>query len=221
MRMEASGANSDAQRGISSTSNNIGSNSRRHGVQLSAANLFRSPLSTLLEYSGILRTRSSHTESDSLINSQFQPRVDDAGTSPASPGGSGEVSIRIIGAGEQEHDRVGNVVPSPAVGGTLREGDGENEVFGRTVSRSGSAASVGALESQSSDRGAGDGVTQQMNGNTETGTTDGAGVNNRESSYQRYDIQQAARWIEQIIPFSLLLLIVFIRQHLQGILRGN
>ncbi|XP_049402733.1 uncharacterized protein LOC125866379 [Solanum stenotomum] len=216
MRMEASGANSDAQRGISSTSNNIGSNSRRHGAQLSAANLFRSPLSTLLEYSGILRTRSSHTESDSLINSQFQPRVDDAGTSPASPGGSGEVSIRIIGAGEQEHDRVGNVVPSPAVGGTLREGDGENEVFGRTISRSGSAASVGALESQSSDRGAGDGVTHQVNGSTETGTTDGAGVNNRESSYQRYDIQQAARWIEQIIPFSLLLLIVFIRQHLQG-----
>ncbi|KAJ0260767.1 hypothetical protein HA466_0040240 [Hirschfeldia incana] len=36
------------------------------------------------------------------------------------------------------------------------------------------------------------------------------------SPYQRYDIQQAARWIEQILPFSLLLLVVFIRQHLQG-----
>jgi hypothetical protein len=34
---------------------------------------------------------------------------------------------------------------------------------------------------------------------------------------QRYDIQQAARWIEQVLPFSLLLLVVFIRQHLQGI----
>lgn len=33
---------------------------------------------------------------------------------------------------------------------------------------------------------------------------------------QRYDLQQAARLIEQIIPFSLLLLLVFIRQHLQG-----
>lgn len=213
--MEASGANSDAQRGISSSSSNIGSNARRHGAQLSAANLIRSPLSTLLEYSGILRTRSSHSEADSLINSQFQPRVDDGGASPASASGSGEVSIRIIGAGEQEHDRVGTVLPSPAVG-TLREADGQNEVFGRPISRSGSAASVGALESQSGDRGAGDGVSQQVNGNTDTGTTDGAGVNNRESSYQRYDIQQAARWIEQIIPFSLLLLIVFIRQHLQG-----
>lgn len=38
----------------------------------------------------------------------------------------------------------------------------------------------------------------------------------RDSSYQRYDIQQVARWIEQILPFSLLLLVVFIRQHLQG-----
>nr|XP_011470999.1 PREDICTED: uncharacterized protein LOC105353484 [Fragaria vesca subsp. vesca] len=38
------------------------------------------------------------------------------------------------------------------------------------------------------------------------------------SAYQRYDIQQVARWIEQVLPFSLLLLVVFIRQHLQGFL---
>nr|XP_043617088.1 uncharacterized protein LOC122588931 [Erigeron canadensis] len=38
-----------------------------------------------------------------------------------------------------------------------------------------------------------------------------------DSSYQqRYDMQQVSRWVEQILPFSLLLLIVFIRQHLQG-----
>lgn len=213
--MEASGTNSDAHRGISSSSSsNIGSNSRRHGggVQLSASNLFRAPLSTLLEYSGILRTRSNHSESDSLIN-HFQPRVDDDNAGASSPAsaaaGSGEVSIRIIGAGEQEHDRVGTVGVGP-----VREVDGQNEVFGRPISRSGSAASVGALESQPGDRGVGDGV----NGNADMGAADGAGANNRESSYQRYDIQQAARWIEQIIPFSLLLLIVFIRQHLQGIL---
>ncbi|XP_065027810.1 uncharacterized protein LOC135651562 isoform X2 [Musa acuminata AAA Group] len=42
--------------------------------------------------------------------------------------------------------------------------------------------------------------------------------NNRDSSYQRYDIQRIAKWIEQILPFSLLLLVVFIRQHLQGFL---
>ncbi|KAK9054983.1 hypothetical protein SSX86_026062 [Deinandra increscens subsp. villosa] len=31
-----------------------------------------------------------------------------------------------------------------------------------------------------------------------------------------YDVQNVAEWIEQIIPFSLLLLVVLIRQHLQG-----
>lgn len=35
---------------------------------------------------------------------------------------------------------------------------------------------------------------------------------------QRYDFQQLARWIEQVLPFSVLLLMVFIRQHLQGFL---
>jgi E3 ubiquitin-protein ligase RNFT1 len=47
----------------------------------------------------------------------------------------------------------------------------------------------------------------------------GGGEGGREtsSSYQRYDIQQVARWVEQILPFSLLLLVVFIRQHLQGV----
>lgn len=38
----------------------------------------------------------------------------------------------------------------------------------------------------------------------------------RDSGYQRYDLQRVGRWIEQILPFSLLLLVVFIRQHLQG-----
>jgi E3 ubiquitin-protein ligase RNFT1 len=49
--------------------------------------------------------------------------------------------------------------------------------------------------------------------------TAGGGEGGREtsSSYQRYDIQQVARWVEQILPFSLLLLVVFIRQHLQGV----
>jgi hypothetical protein len=37
------------------------------------------------------------------------------------------------------------------------------------------------------------------------------------SSYQRYDIQNLARWMEHVLPFSLLLLLVFVRQHLQGI----
>lgn len=37
------------------------------------------------------------------------------------------------------------------------------------------------------------------------------------TSTSSYDIQHLARWIEQVLPFSLLLLLVLIRQHLQGI----
>ncbi|XP_044507291.1 E3 ubiquitin-protein ligase RNFT1-like isoform X2 [Mangifera indica] len=42
------------------------------------------------------------------------------------------------------------------------------------------------------------------------------GNTSRDASYRSYDIQQFARWFEQVLPFSLLLLVVFIRQHLQG-----
>ncbi|KAK4606942.1 hypothetical protein RGQ29_000954 [Quercus rubra] len=36
------------------------------------------------------------------------------------------------------------------------------------------------------------------------------------SSSSRYDIQNLAKWVEEILPYSLLLLVVFIRQHLKG-----
>lgn len=52
----------------------------------------------------------------------------------------------------------------------------------------------------------------------DSGAGESGSGSSRDSSYQRYDIQQVARWIEQVLPFSLLLLVVFIRQHLQGIL---
>lgn len=93
--------NADARRGISSPGS-TNSNSRSYGVQLSASNLLRSPLSTLLEYSGFLRPPSSNSESDNLITNgtavsygdQFQPRLDDSGAPPA----TAEVAIRIIAA---------------------------------------------------------------------------------------------------------------------------
>lgn len=37
------------------------------------------------------------------------------------------------------------------------------------------------------------------------------------TSTSSYDFQYLASWAEQVLPFSLLLLLVFIRQHLQGI----
>lgn len=151
-----------------STSVGASDNSRSYEVQLPAAlNLFRSPLSLLLEYSRVMST-SQESEQDSLtVNADSEARGPTQ--LPNSALSTGEVSIQIIrqengeatGAGE---DNEGNAI-----------GEGETVPL----------------------------VTSE-------------GSTSRESSYQSYDIQQFARWVEQVLPFSLLLLVVFVRQHLQG-----
>ncbi|KAJ7527365.1 hypothetical protein O6H91_16G050500 [Diphasiastrum complanatum] len=47
------------------------------------------------------------------------------------------------------------------------------------------------------------------------GSDAGAVSNNRELVAQRYDFQPCPRWIEQVLPFTVLLLIVFVRKHLK------
>ncbi|XP_019077287.1 uncharacterized protein LOC100250131 isoform X2 [Vitis vinifera] len=201
--MEAPGGN---YRGSSEIGNG---NSRRYGMQLSASNIIQAPLSALLEYSGLLRGRSSHQETESLIyGSGFRDRVEES--APVSNGG--EVSIRIIGAGEQENERVGAGLASLAVGPVR---DNEASVQQIAGQGSGTVTLEGHGQGQGESR-AGEGISQSGNGNGDGEAADGAGANGRDSSYQRYDIQQAARWIEQVLPFTLLLLVVFIRQHLQG-----
>lgn len=219
--MDSSGGSSDPQRGASSI-NSSNAHPRRHGPQFSASNLIRFPVSSLLEYTGILRTRSSNSETDSLVNQgasigyrdHFQERTDDFGAPAAHPSSAEEVTIQIIGSGDHEQDQVGMRLPS-SISGPMRELSGPNE----SISRSGSATSVAsAFESQNdlrSDRGD-RGFNQAASGSADIGPGDGSGASNREFSYPRYDLQQAARWIEQVLPFSLLLLVVFIRQHLQG-----
>lgn len=228
--MEASGGNSDAYRSSSSSSSSSSSfsttsnHSRRNGLQFSASTILRSPLSTLLEYSGFLRTRSNNSESDSLLNNGahvgFRNDLSNESTpTPAasSSGSAGEVSIRIIGSAEHDHDRVGTALHSGS-------SSAQTEPFSRPVSRSPSGASMlSSLESQvdlRSDRESVDGAPNLADAGGDADGAEGVSTNNRDSSssYQRYDIQQAARWMEQVLPFSLLLLIVFIRQHLQGII---
>lgn len=146
---------------------------------LTPLRFLRFPVSAILEYSGILRVRPESPESVGLMADGAEPQNAADGSS-----GSGEVSIRIIGAGEQDR------------GGVEAEEEEDEEA---------------AVE----DRGVGGaGVVSDDSG-------DGGGGNGggRGSSYQRYDIQRIARWIEQVLPFSLLLLVVFIRQHLQGMLK--
>ncbi|KAI8017641.1 RING finger and transmembrane domain-containing protein 2 [Camellia lanceoleosa] len=164
--MEASGGNLDEYRGSSLISS---SNSRRYGMQLLASNFFHSPLSTLLEYSGILRTRSNYLESESSKNSNgmsvgYEDHIQNDSSPVANNGG--EVSIRIIGAGEQEHDRL--LPPSM---------NAQNEAY---------VQPIGRTNTPHYDRGVGESGSQSLNGDGEA--VDGAGSNSRDSSYQRYDI---------------------------------
>ena len=185
----------------------------------SASNIIQAPLSALLEYSGILRGgggRSSHQETESLIGARlsgFRDRLHGQVNEPTVGANEGEVSIRIIGATEQEHDREGTGL---VVGQARELGAASTEVVS-AQSMASPVLAPDATGDSRADRGVGEGISQTLNGNGDADGGDGGGANGRDSSYQRYDIQQAARWIEQVLPFSLLLLVVFIRQHLQGI----
>ncbi|KAL8257398.1 hypothetical protein R6Q59_029439 [Mikania micrantha] len=142
----------------------------------------QAPVTTVLEYSGVLRPRSNsdYHESESLIHDHDQYHHDD--TAAISNTDNGEVSIRIIGGSNLEEERGGD-------GGEPVAGEG----------------------------GDGGGGEREMADSSDVDGENGrSGSRSDSSSQQRYDMQQLSRWIEQILPFSLLLLVVFIRQHLQG-----
>ena len=111
-------------------------------------------------------------------------------------GAAEEVAIRIIEAGKQESDS------SPSsLRGRGGELGGEEAVVGRSEILSYRwRMAEERVSLVSLDDGARDSSSSSSS-----------------STYQRYDIQQVAKWIEHILSFSLLLLIVFICQHLQGI----
>eukprot|EP00249_Psilotum_nudum_P021894 c28293_g1_i1 orf=598-1968(+) len=183
---------------------------RRYGFQFSSPSLLLGPLSTFLEFSGLFRGRHHYTELDEqasggtgLMNAVIDSdRIND---------GRAEVSIRIIGGGENENLRL----PSAGIVSLIRDtGEG---------SSSSSQDSSPTLQNIRPISGT-DGVTPSVtlrNVNTEE-NGDGLQVvsteNNRENASQRYGFQQLARWIEQVLPFAILLLMVFIRQHLEGFL---
>ena len=203
--MEASSGNSSPASGGATGD---GSNTSSFGsMQFPALRFFQSPLSFVLDYSGILSPSSSRRDSDApvvnaVVVADSQPHSPTACTSGSS--NTGEVSIRIIGAGEHEDRGNGGAtvpVQGEENGGSPGRVQSLDDLAG-TVSGVGSDERV-PLVASSSPTHAGD-------------TGNGAEDSSRDSAYQRYDIQQIARWIEQILPFSLLLLVVFIRQHLQG-----
>ncbi|KAL3521339.1 hypothetical protein ACH5RR_019488 [Cinchona calisaya] len=211
--METSNSNSEASHASSSGGSNAppsssmdssSDSSRRYGIQFPPPlRFFRFPVSSLLEYSGLIRLRPDQSEAEPLFSGSSSNNISTNGAVSASTvrnssghgssgsSSNGEVSIRIIGAGEG--DRVGS-------DDTV---DADEESLG-----------LGSVDGSGRDRSLGSGVAAEEDSGGEGSLTNGNGRG--ESSYQRYDIQQFARWIEQILPFSLLLLVVFIRQHLQG-----
>ncbi|KAA8543624.1 hypothetical protein F0562_021630 [Nyssa sinensis] len=191
-----------------SENNSSGSDSPiRFRFHIATSNFIEAPLLALLEYSGIVlptRSTSSSQETEALVDnpslsaglrdSDDHPDPDTNAAAAATSASGEEVSIRIVGAGEQECiENVGASTEQIAVPAASAAVLGSEAVEGASLP----SASVGT-------RG-------------ELGSRNGVNNNiNRESSFQRYDIQQVAQWIEQILPFSLLLLVVIIRQHLQG-----
>ncbi|KAE9596006.1 hypothetical protein Lal_00030726 [Lupinus albus] len=237
----SSNSSSSSSGGVNSSDNNVNSNSGAgtvswYGMNLPSVRTLRSPISFLLENSGIL-TSASDSEAvivnngvtGSELRSQLQTQsLNGGGASAAAVGtpcvnSAGEVAIRIIGSGENDHSVVGSGSLSSSswnrhgevgYGGyddVVRDRDGMPGLVDGGEDHGGIAAGerVPHVSSSSSLAGSGQ-VGGEAAGN-------GVESNGRElSSYQRYDIQQIAKWIEQILPFSLLLFVVFIRQHLQG-----
>ncbi|OMO66711.1 Zinc finger, RING/FYVE/PHD-type [Corchorus capsularis] len=161
---------------VTSTSSGDGGDdsSRAFAIQVPALNLLPSPLSLLLEYSGIFSNPNLNQSRGILLNTDLQP------PSPPDPNattsGSGEVSIQIIGPATSRPEEDNAQPPLPI-----------NE----------------------------DGVEEE---DPVTGNSSNNGERSSSSTYQMqsYDVQRIARWLEHVLPFSLLLLLVFIRQHLQG-----
>ncbi|CAL4907312.1 unnamed protein product [Urochloa decumbens] len=168
---------------------------RRYGLNFSASSLLQAPLAALLEYSGVVPSgpapQAPHHPSAAPSSPVSASEVD--GLLSAAAAGDGEVSIRIQGGpGDSE-----------AAGGAAAGTSSDDSIEATAGSEVDQASAAG--------RGAG-GADAVANGDGGGASGNGGG----DRAYQRYDVHHVARWIEQILPFSLLLLVVFIRQHLQG-----
>ncbi|CAM8966789.1 unnamed protein product [Rhodiola kirilowii] len=171
-------------------------------MSVPAATIIRSPVSALMEY---MCERTNHLEAEGLMSDTVDS-IDDDDT-PGTSNGE-EIAIRILCAGEQEL-----VSSSFGLGQNQISTPQVMELVGR-LATSGSQTDMAAIDS---DDGTNDGTPQTSNADVEReGANWVGGVTNVDTSYHRHYIHQATRWIEQVLPFSLLLLLIFIRQHLQG-----
>ncbi|WOH01282.1 hypothetical protein DCAR_0520664 [Daucus carota subsp. sativus] len=167
--------------------NNLRTSRTRYSSLVSTFRFLQAPLSSLVSHYFPVPQSPNFTFSNEIDVSS----VDSGGAG----GGPTEVSIEIMA--DQSDDRDG--------GGVLR-GNGGGVVGEIGVSE---GDQVGGDEGESLIRSSGGAHQNVGSGGDESAQSS--------SSYEhRYDLQQAARLIERVIPFSFLLLLVFIRQHLQG-----
>uniref|UniRef100_A0ACD5TJP5 Uncharacterized protein n=1 Tax=Avena sativa TaxID=4498 RepID=A0ACD5TJP5_AVESA len=189
--MEPAGGSAD-RRGAGSGASAVAmaSGFRRYGLNFSASSLLQAPLVALLEYSGVVPSGPGPQTVQQVVPASSSEAEGLLSTAAA---GDGEVSIRIQGG-----------PGDPDASGPTATGTSPQDSIEATAASDVDPASV---------TGRGGGSDAEASGGGSGGAT-GNGTGDR--AYQRYDVHHVARWIEQILPFSLLLLVVFIRQHLQG-----
>lgn len=196
--MDPPAGGSADRRGAGPGSGAAPSGLRRYGLNFSASSLLQAPLAALLEYSGVVPSGPApqplHPSAAPPSPSSSSSEVD--GLLSAAAAGDGEVSIRIQGGpGDPEAPGGAASLPDDSIEATA----------GSEVDQASSPAGRGGV-----------GADAEANGGS-GGGAGAAGNGTGDRAYQRYDVHHVARWIEQILPFSLLLLVVFIRQHLQGL----
>lgn len=174
----------------SSSDNNNNSTVNWFGVSLP----FRSPVSFVIDY-----WNSSSDSAEPVVvspNPRPRSRIQSDSGSGGGGGGAVEVAISIVGRGDQ----LGTSSSENQVG----ELGCEEEIM------SGERVRV-AMSAEDRRAFAADNVPLVALPNAMSGIP-----RDSSSPYGRLDVQQIAKWSEQILPFALLLLIVFVRQHWQG-----
>ncbi|KAM0856940.1 hypothetical protein ACQ4PT_048788 [Festuca glaucescens] len=190
--MEPAGGSADRRGGGSGASAGpAAAGFRRYGLNFSASSLLQAPLAALLEYSGVVPPGPGPQTVQQAVPSSSSSEAD--GLLSAAAAGDGEVSIRIQGGPGDPDAPAATAIGTPPQDSI--EATAASDVDLASVAGRGAAADAEA-----------------SGGGSGGATGNGAG----DRAYQRYDVHHVARWIEQILPFSLLLLVVFIRQHLQG-----
>lgn len=192
--MQTSGESSDRNGSEASTSS-------RYRLRFPPARFIEAPLSATLERLGASLARPRHSESESSVRGQlrghYSGRIDESTTSTSSGDGLSRGLVwsdsrdgRSAGSGSSDG------VSSPMVGSS----SGSDGVAGQAALSSSSmptsASSSGSMSTEGEFNDTADNLMNIL--------------------LQRSDVQDLARWIERVLPFSLLLLIVFIRQHFQG-----